>query len=96
MSKESKLEAEFESACAEARVEINKHIMAAKKSLEEAEKVAEKYGIPFKASASPIANSYIPKSFEEKFGKLEREFVSEISGVWSDFYAGWEHSAVCY
>jgi hypothetical protein len=93
---DSKLEREFRNAFVKGKKLIDAKLAKASKALQEAEDLAEKYGIPFRAHISPLSQSFYPASHEEKFSDLDREFVTELTGAWSEYSgAGWEHSAVC-
>lgn len=91
------LEKEFEAACATAQAEIKVHMDAARAAVNLAVAAAEKHGVPFRAGISPLSNTYNPRSLKEKFGKLDREAVNDISGTWNEYpgESGWQHSAVC-
>ncbi len=92
----SELEAEFTAACEKHMVEIDKQIEIASKALQKAEKLAEKYGIPFHSHITPISQSYAPSSFYEKFNGLDSEFVYDLtSACVDDGCQGWEHSSIC-
>jgi len=102
---ESPLAKEFEQVCKDAKEQINAKLEEAHAALEQAEKIADQYGVPFRSHISPLSNSYVPTNFSEsKFGKLDKEVVCEIAGVWGEYirellggnYGGWIHSAVCY
>jgi len=92
------LEKEFEEAVKAADKEMAQYLKEASEALQKAKAVSEKYGVPFTSSISPLRNGFIPKSFQDKFGELDHDFVSDVSGVYDeygDFYPGWIHSAVC-
>lgn len=92
------LEKEFEAAVAAADAEMKQHLIDAREALAKAKEVSEKYGVPFSSPISNLSNGFIPRSFSEKFGELDQDFVADISGVYceyGDYYPGWVHSAVC-
>jgi len=74
------------------KIEEALHILA------QAEEIAEKNCIPFRAAVSPLAQPYLPKSFKtSKFAELDKGFISQVSGIYPDDYmsSGWQHSEVC-
>lgn len=95
---EDELEAEFKKTCDAHMQEIEEQLELADQALAKAVELSEKYGLPFYADASPLAQSYFPMSFEKKFSGLDEEFVSELTDACTEYYgegAGWEHSDVC-
>lgn len=96
---ESELEAEFQNAVDSANDEITVELNKAGQHLNAACKIAEKYGIPFRAPISFLDNVYVPESFTGKFGDLDRDTVTKITEIYDEFdfeQGGWVHSAVCY
>lgn len=93
---ENDLEQEFEKVFNEHHNEIQEKLAAAAKLIEEAEAIAEKYGIPFrpKKDLMWITPSYIPRSMQEKFPDLEPDFWTTVSNAWGN-YEGWQMSQVC-
>lgn len=95
----SDLEKEFQAAYDKALPLIKEQLREARDALTRATAIANEYGVPFRSGVSPLAQGYIPTSFEEKFSKLDSEIVSDISGVYDPhgdgLYPGWQHSAVC-
>jgi hypothetical protein len=92
------LEKEFTNVFNTHKNEINAKLAEAGKYLEEAEQLAEKYGIPFYSNISFLGQSYYPASYGKKFKELDRDFVSELTNAYPGEYGdnvGWEHSAVC-
>lgn len=95
------LEKEFLEAHEKATKLIDEQLDFAAKAINKAERISEKYGIPFSASVSPLGQSYTPESFEKKFGGLDLEELAEnlktddLYDVYPGEYPGWEHSAVC-
>ena len=95
---EFSLEKEFELVYNSHIKEIESKLAIASHHLREAQALAEQYGIPFSSSISFIHNSYMPTSFDKKFGQLDQDFVSDFTGVYDpygDYSSGWVHSAVC-
>jgi len=91
---DSKIERTFRLAVSDAHKRIDEKLAVARAALREAEKISEETGIPFSASISPLSQSYIPQSLEQKFPDLDPEFVSDLTQAWGE-YGGWQHSAVC-
>ena len=95
---EDELEVEFQKVYEKHADQIHEQLEIASKAIAKAEKIAEKYGIPFSASVSPLGQSYFPASFPEKFGELSLNFVSDLTGAYSEYAndgCGWEHSSIC-
>jgi hypothetical protein len=93
---DSELEREFRNVNSEALEKINAKVAEASAALREAVKISEKYGVPFGAGISFLSNDYYPKSFEDKFGELDSDFVSDITDTYNEYGDyGWTHSAVC-
>lgn len=91
---DSAVEREFRLAMAGAQARIDAEMDKAWAAIQAAVKISEETGIPFSAGVSPLSQSYIPNSLQEKFPDIDREFYSEISGAYGE-YEGWQHSAVC-
>jgi hypothetical protein len=92
------LEEEFKALVEKHSKEIDEQLEIARKAIQKAQTISEKYGIPFYAGVSPLGQSYFPGSFPEKFGELDSEFVSDTTGAYSEYYndgCGWEHSSIC-
>lgn len=93
---DSKVEREFRLAVQDASKKIKEKVALARKALQEAVEISEETGIPFRAGVSPLGNSYIPESINEKFPEIDSEFYSEITDAYSEYgEPGWAHSAVC-
>lgn len=94
---DNELERQFRKAADEALVKIQKLVAKAAKALDEAEEIAEKYGIPFSSSVSPLSQSYYPTTTSELYPDLDREFIDNVAGTYHSDYGeeGWQHSAVC-
>jgi hypothetical protein len=92
----SELEAEFKKVVKAHQSKIDEQLAIAAKAIAKAEKISEKYGIPFHSSVSPLSQPYWPSSFSTKFGGLDSDFVSDITGTYNEYDSeGWRHSAVC-
>lgn len=92
------LEAEFEKVVKQAHAEIDAELKKASEHLTKAVKLSEMYGVPFSARVSPLSNTYTPQTFQKKFGRVDADFVDEVTDTWDDegrSYGGWRHSAVC-
>lgn len=96
MNKEKELELEFIIAAKKANELIRKKIEEASKKLQEAIQISEQYGIPFDSEVSPLSNTYTPRSFEDKYGSINKEimYLNDFASG-SSYSSGWEHSAVC-
>jgi len=93
---ESELEAEFKKVVEAHQSKIDEQLAIAAKAIAKAEKISEKYGIPFYSGVSPLSQPYWPASFSTKFGGLDSDFVSDITGTYNEYDSeGWRHSAVC-
>lgn len=92
------LEKEFEAAVETSKELINQKLKEAKYALQEAQNIAEEYGVPFYTDISPISQSYFPKSYHKKYSELDDDFVVELTNAYDEWHAefsGWQHSAVC-
>jgi hypothetical protein len=77
--------------------EIRAKIDEAAAAIREAEKISEKYGIPFRARVSPLAQNYVPNSFDHNLVTDEEDnFLDNLDCYVSGYHSGWAHSAVCY
>jgi hypothetical protein len=97
-SEDSELERQFRTTVNSVSDQIHKKLDEASAALSEAVALSEKHGIPFSASVSFLGQSYFPTSFPGKFGELDSDFVSGITGAYTEYYGegvGWEHSDVC-
>jgi hypothetical protein len=91
---DTELEQEFKKACEKALPKIEEQIEIARKAIAKAEKISEKYGVPFESDITPLSMAYTPCSFYERFRKLDSETIYDFAGAYPDEYEGWEHSAV--
>jgi hypothetical protein len=94
-SEDSPLEREFRIKAAEVISMIDDKLSIAAKAIDEAEAIAEEHGISFFASVSPIGQSYIAESADEKWPGISKEFRNEVTHSYGE-YSGWQHSDVCY
>lgn len=74
---------------------INEKLAIADKAIDEAVAIAEEHGVSFSASVSPLGQSYLAASAEEKWPEVSKKFMSEITETHGE-YDGWQHSQVCY
>lgn len=93
-NEDSEMERAFRLASRDAQRRINEKLDQAMAALSEAEKISEETGIPFSSGISPLGQSYIPASLEDKHPDIDRDFVNDITGAYGE-YGGWQHSAVC-
>jgi hypothetical protein len=85
--------------------EINEQIDIAREAIGKAEKLSDKYGLPFSSDITPLGMGYTPQSFYDKYGQdedgdnlLDKSWVCDLTGAYPGGeygYSGWEHSAVC-
>lgn len=94
---DSALERQFRSTVPGVQALINEKLALASKALREAEQIANDNGIPFYSDISPVSQSYIPNSLQEKWNEVSRDIVQEETDAYSeyDYCGGWQHSAVC-
>jgi hypothetical protein len=95
---ESQLEKEFEKLIDTVGEQIAAHVATAVQSLKAATDLADQYGIPFFTNVSELGQPYIPDSFRNKWGTLDKEFVANLTEVGSyelNSSYGWQHSQVC-
>lgn len=92
-AEDSAMERTFRLAVKDAQSRIEAKMKEAREALDEAVKISEETGIPFRAWVSPLSQSYIPNSLSGKFPGVDREFCSELTTYGE--YEGWQHSAVC-
>lgn len=93
----TELEKEFSRTVAEVGPKIQKKLDEASRALDEAVRLSEENGIPFVGNPTPLNNNYVPISYDEKFGELDEEFVSDLTDVWPNEFGGdgWAHSDIC-
>lgn len=90
------LEQQFKRAVKKANEQIEEHLNKAIAELAEAVKVSEELGIPFNSNISFLTQSYKPKSFDEKWDKLNEHCLDEQIDFTLPEWDGWEYSRVCY
>lgn len=88
------LEAEFTKYVEEVQEKIYAKVKEAKEALNEACKIADENGVGFYSGISPLGQSYYVYP-TGKFAELDSEVVNDITGTYSEYDAGWQHSAVC-
>jgi hypothetical protein len=86
---------EFKKACEKALPKIEAQIAIARKAIAKAEKISEKYGVPFSSDITPLSMSYTPASLDEEIRNLDSDVLYDLIGDYINEYEGWEHSAVC-
>ncbi len=85
------LEEEFKQTAALAQFEIKKQLNIIEKAMQEAIKISETYGVPFRSNYSPLSpRTYIPHSFEVKWKTLNSDAVEDICDATCG-EAGWEY-----
>lgn len=95
---DSALERQFRSAVPDVHALISEKLALSAQYLAEAQKISDDSGIPFYSHISPLSQSYVPNSLQEKWNEVSREVVQEETeaGSEDDYCGGWQHSAVCY
>ena len=93
-SEDSEIERAFRVAMIDAQNRIDEKLSEARRALQEAVKISNETGIPFRASVSPLSQCYIPESLSEKFPDLDKSAAYEMAEAYGE-YDGWQHSAVC-
>lgn len=92
---DSPLEREFRLKANEVGNLIGAKLAIAEQAIDEAVAIAEEHGISFSAGVSPLGQSYMAASADEKWPDVSRRFRDEITEAYGE-YDGWQHSAVCY
>lgn len=94
--RDSEMERQFRNTADIATKDINVNLSIAARAIEEAESIAETYGIPFSSSVSPLSQGYTPESLDVKFPNLSKDFIYEVTETSNEYgNSGWEHSQVC-
>lgn len=91
------LELEFKALVDSIGKEIDAKVAAAEKLLDEAVELADRHGIPFYPRISALRQPYVPASFKERFGTLDKEEVSDLLEM-SEYnlgHVGWRRSQLC-
>lgn len=94
-AEDSEMERAYRLAVDDAKTRMNQKLAIARAALDEAVAISEETGVPLSADVSPLSQSYIPQSMQEKFPDVDREFMTELAGGYGE-YDGWQHSAVCW
>lgn len=93
---EDSLEQEFREVAESIGNQIYTLLQDARAKVKQAVELSEQHGIPFNASVSLLGNTYYPRTFEEKWGELDRYLVYDLTKAYNEYGdAGWSHSAVC-
>lgn len=93
---ENDLEREFLRTFNAVHDKIQENLHQASLLIEQACQLADDNGIPFKPKF-PLCGfkmSYIPQSYEDKFPKLDRDFMNNLTDAYGG-YEGWQTSQVC-
>lgn len=95
---DTEMERQFRNAATVANKLIREKLTTASQALDEAQKIADQYGVPFNSYISPLSQSYYPYTTHELYGDLDRDFVNDVTGAYHSEYGeeGWQYSAVCY
>ena len=95
----NQLEKEFETLYKTFGKEIAAKIQQAEKLMNEAIEIADKYGIPFEVdSFSNQRGWYVPETYADRFEKLDKDFVMELTDISSYRLGranGWSYSSIC-
>lgn len=89
-----KFRKKFRRSFKKANKEIKQHLEKASAELQKAMKISEQYGIPFYSNISFLRQNFKPKTFGEKWNKLDDEFLEQVIEL--PEYEGWQYSRVCY
>jgi hypothetical protein len=93
---DSEMERDFRKAAHHADDLIQAKLDEASAAINEAVKIAERYGVPFRSHVSTLSNEYFPRSTEKKYPELDREFIQNITDTYNEYESsGWKRSAVC-
>jgi len=93
---DSELERDFRKTFHYADQLIQAKLDEASAAINEAVKIAERYGVPFHTHVSPLSNEYHPRSLGKKFPKLDHDFMQNVSDTYNEYEStGWKRSAVC-
>jgi len=95
--KPDQLELEFKALVDTVGKEIQTKVEMAEKLLDEAVELADRHGIPFYPGISTLGQPYVPASFKERFGALDKELVGDLTdiGEYSLGHTGWRRSQLC-
>lgn len=91
------LEQDFSDLYEKISPQIQEKMTAAAKLIDEAQKLSEEHGIPFRPETHIMwcRPSYIPRSLKEKFPELDSDFISDATDAWGGRYPGWQYSQTC-
>ncbi len=93
------LEKDFRDAFNNVHADIEAKVNEASKLMKEAEELSKQSGVPFRPSkeVGGFALSYMPASFQEKFGDTElvSQLAQELTGAYGGSYEGWQTSQTC-
>ena len=95
---ETDLEKQFEDTFKKVHPQIQEKLEAAAALIDEAAKMSEDNGIPFRPDVDIMfcSPSYIPESMNSKFPDLDWDFVSSLTSAGGDErYSGWQSSQIC-
>jgi len=97
-NEDTEIEREYRKVAYKAMKKINNHLIKATKAISDAKNIADKYGVAFQTSISPISQSYYPSTISDMYPDLDPDFINDVNGTYhsDDNREGWEHSAVCY
>jgi hypothetical protein len=98
MTTSSKLEADFKQLMDTVGEEIFQRVRLAEENLRAAVELSDKHGIPFFSNVSELGQAYVPNSFSNKWKKLSKELVRDLTEVFPDDLKngdGWSHSQIC-
>jgi hypothetical protein len=90
-AQQEELEEQFTQALKNAAKEVKQHVQAADAHLQQAVKIAEKYGVPIEVDliCMPKEREYFPDSFTEKWSSLSEDTLENLEIYDQD--AGWEY-----
>lgn len=91
----SDLEQEFADAIANIGAQIQAKVKEASDALAEAVRLSDAHGVPFEADVCQIGQAYVPRSFETKYGTIDKDVAAKLTGIYKytlDDTWGWEHS----
>lgn len=90
MSDDKSIEDEFRKTYEAHGDEIAEAISEANKAIARAEKLSEKYGIPFRGPPSNFDDSYFPTTMPKG---LDSDVIDELTGAYGhEGYPGWQTS----
>src|SRR5271167_3219689 len=78
---ESELEKEFKTVLKSNLEDIQAQLDLAERSLQEAVRLADEYGIPFNSPLSFVDQTYVPDQYRVKYGKLGAIWTEKLLDV---------------